>query len=85
MDKITITIDSQYYREQFEDWLAGGTVEFDGKTYYWSADNVRYGWDIESIDDDKWSDIDEHDQEKIFKLIEECLAKHNNSFVKYVR
>ena len=32
-----IIIDSQYHRDQFDDWLAGGKVEYNGKTYYWYA------------------------------------------------
>jgi len=53
-DKVLITIDSKYQRDQFDDWLAGGTVEDKGKTYYWSAENSNYGfgWEIEPISEE---------------------------------
>lgn len=80
---IRIIVDSQYHRNQFDDWLAGGKVEYKGKTYYWSAQNSNYGfgWEIEPISEDEWSDILEDEFNKIFILIGECLYKHNSEYV----
>ena len=39
---IKIIIDSQYHRYQFDDWLAGGKIEYKDKKYYWSAQNNNF-------------------------------------------
>ncbi len=81
-DMPTITIDSQYYRNQFDDWLAGGKVEYKDKRYYWSAQNNNYGfgWEIEPITEDDWRDISEDEFSKIIKLIKRCLCEHKSEF-----
>jgi len=58
---IRIAIDSQYYRDQFDDWLAVGRVECGNKTCYWSAENSNngFGWDITPLSEDDWEDFDE--------------------------
>ena len=68
--KITVAIDSKYHRDQFDDWLAGGKIEFNGKIYYWSAcdSNRGFGWDIEPVYEREWNDIDDGEYEQIIKL-----------------
>ena len=80
---IKITIDSQYYRNQFDDWLAGGTVEDKGKTYYWSAQDSNYGfgWEIEPIAKDDWNNISDDELNKIITSIEKCLYEHKTEYV----
>lgn len=81
-DMPTIMIDSQYYRSQFDDWLAGGTVEDKGKTHYWSAQDSNYGfgWEIEPVIEEDWGDISEDEFSEIMKLIERCLCEHKAEF-----
>ena len=79
---VKIIIDSQYHRDQFDDWLAGGKVEYKRKTYYWSAQNSNYGfgWEIEPITEGDWNDISEGEFDTITKLIEGCLYKHKTEY-----
>ncbi len=79
----TIIIDSQYYRNQFDDWLAGGTVEDKGKTYYWAAQNSNYGfgWEIEPVTEEDWYDVSEGEFNDIITLIERCLCEHKTEYV----
>ena len=81
-DMPKIMIDSQYYRNQFDDWLAGGTVEDKGKTYYWSAQDSNYGfgWEIEPVTEEDWRDVSEDEFSEIIKLIERCLCEHKSEF-----
>jgi len=81
-EKISIILDSKYYRSYFDDWLAGGKVEYKGKTYYWSAQDSNYGfgWQIEPVAEDDWNDISDDDYDKIITLIEKCLYKHINEY-----
>ena len=81
-DKIFIIVDSKYQRVQFNDWLAGGTVESKGKTYYWSAQDSNYGfgWEIEPIAEEDWNDISEDQFDKISTLIEKCLYEHKTEY-----
>ena len=84
MDKrISVTIDSKYHRDQFDDWLAGGKIEYKDKRYYWSAQNNNYGfgWEIEPITEDNWSDISEDEFNKIITVIEKCLCEHRVEYV----
>ena len=78
-----IIIDSQYHRDQFDDWLAGGKVEYNGKTYYWSAQDSNYGfgWEIEPVDEGDWQDICEVELRKIIRFIGKCLNKHKSEFI----
>lgn len=80
---IKIMIDSQYHRDQFDDWLAGGKVEYKRKTYYWHAQNSNYGfnWEIEPITEEDWNDISENEFNKIITLIEKCLYEHKIEYV----
>jgi YHS domain-containing protein len=80
---IKITIDSQYHRAQFDDWLAGGKFEFKGKRYYWSAQNNNYGfgWEIEPITEEDWSRFDEDEFNELMKIIEKCLLEHKTEYV----
>lgn len=82
-DMPTIIIDSQYHRNQFDDWLAGGTVEDNGKTYYWSAQDSNYGfgWEIEPITKEDWNDISEDQFDKVITLIEKCLHEHKTKYI----
>ncbi len=78
-----IIIDSQYHRDQFDDWLAGGKVEDKGKTYYWSAQDSNYGfgWEIEPTTEGNWNDISEDKFNKIITLVEKCLYEHRAEYV----
>ena len=80
---IKITIDSQYHRDQFDDWLAGGKVEYKRKTYYWSAQNSNYdfGWAIEPVSEEDWANIAEDKSNKIISLIESCLYEHRTEYM----
>jgi len=82
-DKVLITIDSKYQRDQFDDWLAGGTVEDKGKTYYWSAENSNYGfgWEIEPISEEDWANIPKDKFDSIVSLIESCLYQHQAEYI----
>lgn len=82
---VVVTVDSQYYRKRFEDWLAGGTVEYKDKTYYWAAEDVRYGWEIEPIDEQHWGDIEEAEHWQIADFIIQCLCKHESRYVGQVK
>lgn len=80
---IKIMIDSQYHRDQFDDWLAGGKVEYKRKTYYWSAQNSNYGlgWEIQPVSEEDWANIVEDEFNDIINLIETCLYKHRIEYV----
>jgi hypothetical protein len=79
---IKIIIDSQYHRDQFDDWLAGGEVEYKDKKYYWSAqnDNYGFGWEIEPIAEEDWRDITEEEFNQITRLVKECLHEHKTEY-----
>lgn len=77
---INVTIDSKYYREQFDDWLAGGKVDYKRKTYYWSARSACYGWEVEPLKEKDWYDLSEEELKNIFKLIEECICEHKTNY-----
>ena len=81
--KVSITIESKYHRSQFDDWLAGGSVEYQGKIYYWSADNSNYGfgWEIQPVCEEDWADIAEDEFYKITSLIENCLYRHQREYI----
>jgi len=81
--RIRINIDSIYYRSQFDDYLAGGSVEFNGGKYYWTARNSNNGfcWEIDPIIEDSWRDISENDFNKINELIEKSLIEHKTDYI----
>jgi hypothetical protein len=81
--KIRVTVDSFYHRVQFDDWLAGGEVEYKGRTYYWSAQdgNYGFGWEIEAVTEEDWSDIPKDKSDEIITLIEKCLCRHRTEYV----
>lgn len=72
---IKIIIDSQYHRDQFDDWLAGGEVEYKRETYYWSAQNSNYGfgWEIQPVSEEEWDNIAEDKFNKIINLISDPM------------
>jgi hypothetical protein len=80
---IKIIIDAQYQRNQFDDWLAGGQIEYKSKKYYWCAYNCNYGfgWEIEPITDNDWDEISENEFNKIITLIEKCLNEHKTEYI----
>ncbi|RKY91516.1 hypothetical protein DRQ15_04775 [candidate division KSB1 bacterium] len=77
-ENILVTIESKYHRQQFDDWLAGGKIEYKGKTYYWSAQNSNYGfgWEVEPITEEDWSNLTEDEYHKIMKIVEKHLYDH---------
>ena len=80
---IKIIIDSKYHREQYDDWLSGGKIEYGGKTYYWIAQdsNYGYGWEVEPISEKDWDDIPEEKFKKILGLIQSCLYEHRIEYI----
>lgn len=80
---IKITVDSYYHRDQFDDWLAGGKVEYGDDRYYWSAENSNwgFGWDIQPIPEEEWAGIGEDRFSEIISLIGNCLNKHRTEYV----
>lgn len=80
---IKIIIDSQYHRDQFDDWLAGGKVEHKRKIYYWYAQNSNYGfgWEVQPVSEEDWANIVEDEFNNIINLIESCLCKHRTEYV----
>jgi hypothetical protein len=80
---LKIMIDLQYHREQFDDWLAGGRVEYKRKTYYWSAQNSNYGfgWEIQPVSEKDWANIAEDTFNKTMDFIESCLNEHQIEYV----
>jgi len=79
---LAIIIDSKYHRHQFDDWLAGGTVEYKGKTYYWSAQdgNYGFGWEVDLITEEDWGSLDEEEFDELMKIIQKCLYEHKNEY-----
>ena len=81
---VEIIIDSQYYRNQFDDWLAGEKAKYKKKTYYQDAYNSNngFGWEIEPICKEHWDNIIEDKFTRIVNLIENCL--YNNKKKTYI-
>jgi hypothetical protein len=79
----TVVIESKYRREQFEDWLAGGTVEYNGQTFYWEARDgcAGFGWDIAPINQKNWDAISEEEYDGIMEVIEKALNAHETHHV----
>ncbi len=82
-EKILITIDSRYHRDQFDDWLVGCKVEYKKETYYRSALNSNYGfgWKIQPVSEEDWANIAEDTFNKILDIIENCLSEHRIEYV----
>lgn len=83
---IKIIVDSQYRRDQFDDWLAGGKVEYKKETYYWSAwsaqnSNYGFGWEIQPVPEEDWDNVSENKFNKIISLIENCLYEHQTEYI----
>ena len=78
-----IIIGCQYYRNQFDDWLAGGSVQYKGKINYWSAQDSNYGfgWEIEPISEEDWTDISEPELIEIKKMLKKCLCEHKTKYL----
>jgi hypothetical protein len=77
---VNVIIDSKYYREQFDDWLAGGKVDYKRKTYYWSAREGCLGWEIEIMEDREWCDLSDKELKNIINSIEKCLRRHKTVY-----
>ena len=79
---ITVIIDSKYHRTRLDDWIAGGKVEFKGKTYCWSAEDSGYGfgWEIEPVSEEDWIEIEENEYRKIEDCIKQCLTRHQSEY-----
>ena len=82
-DLLAITVDSKYYRGQFDDWVAGGRAEYRERTFYWAARDSQYGygWEIEPVGEDDWNDISEDEVDRITALIKKCLQEHKSEYV----
>lgn len=80
---IKVVIGSQYHRTQFDDWLAGGKIEYKGEKYHWSAQDSNYGfgWEIEPIDEEDWSNLDEEEFNRIIKVIAKCINEHESEYI----
>jgi len=81
--KIRVTVDALYYRDQFEDWLAGGKVYYKDRPYFWVAQNSDYGfgWETDPVTEEDWSDIPKDRFNEIVTLIEKCLYEHRTEYV----
>ncbi len=79
---LKIVIDSKYYRKGFDDWLAGGTVEYRGRAYFWSArdSNYGFGWEVNPITDEDWNGISEEEVDPILTSIRKCLYQHKTEY-----
>lgn len=79
---ISVAVNSKYHRDQFNDWLAGGSVEYRGKSYYWSAQDSGYGfgWEIDPVTEEDWSNISETEYEQIANFIVKCLVMHQTKY-----
>lgn len=80
---IKITIDLEYHREEFDDWLAAGKVEYERRIYHWSAQNNNYGfgWEIQPLSEKDWSKITDGEFNRIIALIGSCCCKHQAEYV----
>jgi len=80
---IAVTIESQCYRDQFDEWVACGTFDYEGKTYQWFAnnDNCGRGWNIQPSFDEDWDDITEDQVAGIVGFIERGLYEHRTQYV----
>ena len=80
---IEVIIESYYYREQFEDWLAWGKIEYKDKIHYWEAydSNNGFGWTIKQVHDEVWDKISSKNSAKIVNLIDKSLRSYRNKFV----
>ncbi len=79
---IKVIIDSKYCRHQFDDYLAGGKVEYRGKIYYWLAQDSNYGfgWEVEPITEEDWKDITEKEYSRITGIVEKFLCEHKTKY-----
>jgi hypothetical protein len=80
--QIMANIESLYHRDQFDDWLAGGSISYKGRRYYWSAQNSNYGfgWEVEPISEEDWNDVPEDEFNGIMTLIERYLYEHKTEY-----
>ena len=80
---IAVTIDSQCYREQFDDWIASGHFEYATKTYHWFAENGNYGagWNVEPPLNQDWDDIPEDQLPDIMAFLQRCLCQPQTEYV----
>ena len=80
---IEVIIESYYYREQFEDWLAWGKVVYKDKSNYWEAydSNNGFGWTIKQVHEEDWNKISNKNLDRIVNLIAKSLRSYRNKFV----
>ena len=80
---MTITVDCRYHRDEFDDWLAGGSVEYSGRKFHWAAYDANYGfgWEIDPTADEDWDGVSEQEADKILTLIRKCLYQHKTEYV----
>ena len=64
----TVIIDSKYYREQFDDWLAGGKVDYKRETYYWTSRKGCFCWEIEIMEDREWCDLSDKELKNLWLI-----------------
>ena len=76
--QVGISVDAKYHRDRFDDWLAGGRVEYNWKTYYWAAQDSNYGfgWEIEPVTEEDWNSLDESEFNELMRIIERCLYEY---------
>jgi len=58
----TVVVESLYFRDQFDDWLAGGALRVGSASCRWSAhnNNCGFGWEVEPVDEERgWDDLSE--------------------------
>lgn len=78
----TVTVASLYHRSQFDDWLAGGEIEYGGRRYQWAAQDSGYGfgWEIEPVAAEEWAGVSATEFDRIVTLVEGCLRKHRTAY-----
>jgi len=78
-----VVVESLYYREQFDDWLAGGYMRVGSSVCRWSAHNSNYGfgWDIEPVDEEwGWSRLSEVEAGQAVAAIQHVLKIHRYEY-----
>jgi len=79
----TIVVESLYYREQFDDWLAGGELRVAASVCRWSASSSNYGlgWEVEPVGDEPGRcDLTEEDAEQAIAAVERVLREHRYEY-----
>lgn len=81
--QVIVNVETKQYRDQFDDRVAGGKVEYRGSIYYWSAEDSNYGfgWEVSRITDEDWVNLDESECSELLKFIKICLCEHKIEYV----